>query len=40
MEPGFIIYFSSGIWYFLLAVNSIKIMREYDRGVIFRLGRC
>jgi regulator of protease activity HflC (stomatin/prohibitin superfamily) len=24
---------------FLLAANSVKILREYDRGVIFRLGR-
>ena len=39
MEPGFIYIFLFGFALFLLAVNSIKILREYDRGVIFRLGR-
>jgi len=39
MEPGFIYIFLLIFAFFLLAVNSIKILREYDRGVIFRLGR-
>lgn len=39
MEPGLIYIFLLGFGIFLLAVNSIKILREYDRGVIFRLGR-
>jgi regulator of protease activity HflC (stomatin/prohibitin superfamily) len=39
MEPGYIYIFLFGFALFLLAVNSIKILREYDRGVIFRLGR-
>ena len=39
MEPGIIYIFLFGFALFLLAVNSIKILREYDRGVIFRLGR-
>jgi regulator of protease activity HflC (stomatin/prohibitin superfamily) len=39
MESGIIYIFLLGFGFFLLAVNSIKILREYDRGVIFRLGR-
>lgn len=27
------------IFFLIIAANSIKILREYDRGVIFRLGR-
>ena len=33
--PGLIIILVIGIY----LINSIKILREYERGVIFRLGR-
>src|SRR6201992_2809294 len=33
--PGLILIFVIGIY----LINSVKILREYERGVIFRLGR-
>src|ERR1700761_2486778 len=33
--PGLILVFVIGIY----LINSIKILREYERGVVFRLGR-
>ena len=34
--PGFAVVL---FFLLLLFVNMVKILREYDRGVIFRLGR-
>jgi regulator of protease activity HflC (stomatin/prohibitin superfamily) len=34
--PGFIVLLTLGI---MVLANSIKVLREYERGVIFRLGR-
>lgn len=34
-----IIYIFIGLFIFFLLINSIKIIREYERGVVFRLGR-
>jgi len=39
MGQGVIYIFLLAFAFFLLVVNSVKILREYDRGVIFRLGR-
>jgi regulator of protease activity HflC (stomatin/prohibitin superfamily) len=39
MESQIIYVLLAVFGFFLLAVNSVKILREYDRGVIFRLGR-
>ena len=33
--PGLILVFVIGFY----LINSIKILREYERGVVFRLGR-
>ena len=33
--PGLILIFVIGIY----LINSVKILREYERGVVFRLGR-
>jgi regulator of protease activity HflC (stomatin/prohibitin superfamily) len=35
----YIVYIFIAVFVLLLVVNSIKIIREYERGVVFRLGR-
>jgi regulator of protease activity HflC (stomatin/prohibitin superfamily) len=39
MGPDFLLTFVLVLFFIILASNSIKILREYERGVIFRLGR-
>ena len=39
MGPDFLLTFVLVFLFIILASNSIKILREYERGVIFRLGR-
>jgi regulator of protease activity HflC (stomatin/prohibitin superfamily) len=39
MGPDFLLTFVLAFLFIILASNSIKILREYERGVIFRLGR-
>jgi regulator of protease activity HflC (stomatin/prohibitin superfamily) len=39
MGPDFLLALVLIFLFFILATNSIKILREYERGVIFRLGR-
>jgi regulator of protease activity HflC (stomatin/prohibitin superfamily) len=39
MEANLFIIIVAVIFFFILATNSIKILREYERGVVFRLGR-
>jgi len=39
MEANMFIIIVAIVFFFILASNSIKILREYERGVVFRLGR-
>ena len=34
--PGFIVILTIAV---MILANAIKVLREYERGVIFRLGR-
>lgn len=39
VEGGFALIFITGFFLFLYLVSCVKILAEYERGVIFRLGR-
>jgi regulator of protease activity HflC (stomatin/prohibitin superfamily) len=39
MESMGVLVFVLVIFFVIIASNSVKILREYDRGVVFRLGR-
>ncbi len=39
MQSGFLLFVVAIFFFIILASNSIKVLREYERGVIFRLGR-
>ncbi len=39
MESMGVLIFVLVIFFIIIASNSVKVLREYDRGVVFRLGR-
>lgn len=39
MQPLFTLIFMAVVFFFIILANAIRILREYERGVIFRLGR-
>ncbi len=39
-STALIVLISVGVFLFFLLVNGLKIVQEYERGVVFRLGRC
>ncbi len=39
MEPFGVLFTIAVFFFIILIVNSVKILREYERGVVFRLGR-
>ena len=39
MEPTFFFIFVGAIFVIIVIANAIRVLREYERGVVFRLGR-